>query len=152
MRILAALLLLGAASPPAPLALTDLRGERVEVALAPDEGALVLHFWATWCPSCVEELGVLDRAMERCAGAGVRMLTVNVGEDLDTVQRYAAEHGLRLGLLRDPGGAVWRAVTGVGLPANLVWTPAGRRVELGPRSAARWADELERLGCHAAEP
>lgn len=154
MRIPGALLplLLLAAAPGLPLALTDLHGERALVALAPDERALVLHFWATWCPSCVEELGVLERALARCAGRGVRVLAVNVGEDRETVERYAAEHGLGLDLLRDPRGDVWRAVSGVGLPANLVWTPAGRRVELGPRSAAQWAADLRGLGCQSPDP
>lgn len=152
MRFLAAALGLLAAASPAPLALVNLQGERVEVALAPEERALVVHFWATWCPSCVEELAVLDRAVQRCAGGSVRVLAVNVGEDADTVERYASEHGLGLALLRDPRGAVFRAVSGAGLPLNLVWTAQERRVELGPRDAARWARELRGLGCDANDP
>src|SRR5206468_246473 len=62
-----ALWLLGAA-PPAPLEVEGPGGE--SVALAPRDGrALVVHFWATWCPSCVEEVPELLRAAAGCAGA-----------------------------------------------------------------------------------
>src|SRR5262249_14683481 len=57
--------LLGAG--PAALEVEGPGGE--SVALAPREGrALVVHFWATWCPSCVDEVSGLARAAEGCAG------------------------------------------------------------------------------------
>ena len=135
------------AAPPAPLELETLEGE--PVALAPaSERALVVHFWATWCPSCVDELPALAEARAACAGA-VEIAVVDVGEDAEEIRRFLSERGVALDSLRDPDARVWRASVGArGLPANLVWTADGeRRSELGPRTPQKWRELLGGLGC-----
>ena len=146
--LLLAPLLLGADEGPLPFVGED--GERVELALEPGESAVIAHFWATWCHTCVEELPALAAEAAACeaAGAPVRVVTVNVGEDPETIEAYVREHGFSLPVLRDPDGKVWRAF-GRGLPVNVFWTPAGRRSEFGPRDAASWREELAGLGCRA---
>jgi cytochrome c biogenesis protein CcmG/thiol:disulfide interchange protein DsbE len=42
---------------------------------------LVLNFWATWCPPCVEETPSLSRFAEEYAGKGVVVLGVSVDKD-----------------------------------------------------------------------
>jgi thiol-disulfide isomerase/thioredoxin len=144
----AAACLLGAA-PPAPLELVTLAGERVS--LAPSDGrALVVHFWATWCPSCANELPELVRASAACAAA-VEIAIVDVGDGPDDVRAFLVEHGITAAPLLDPDGKAWRAaVGGGGLPANLVWSATERRSELGPRTPERWRELLAQLGCTAA--
>ena len=148
--LLAALAL--GASAAEPLRFAHLDGESVELALAEEDRALLVHFWATWCPSCVEELAHLDRAAASCRERGVTVVAVNVGEEAEVVRRYWTEHGLGLEALRDPKGRIWRRVSGIGLPANLVWTGAGRRTDVGPRDMAGWEEELAALGCAAPAP
>lgn len=46
---------------------------------------IVINFWATWCPPCRREMGSLERLYQETKEQGVEVLTVNVGEDLDTV-------------------------------------------------------------------
>jgi thiol-disulfide isomerase/thioredoxin len=140
-----ALLLLGA-GPPAPLEVEGPGGDRV--ALAPRENrALLVHFWATWCPNCVEEVPELLRAAAGCAGA-VDVALVDVGEEWDDVRRFAAEHAIAAPMLRDPDGEVWRErAGGWGLPANLLWTGDTQRSEVGSKSPAQWRETLARLGC-----
>jgi thiol-disulfide isomerase/thioredoxin len=138
----------GAEPPEGALRVETLAGEAVVLALAPEERALLVHFFATWCPECVEELPALARALGPCAAAGVRVAVVNVGEDRDEIERFLAERGLRLPVLRDPRGRAWREVSGAGLPMNLVWTRDGRRVRPGPE--ADWPASLEALGCPSA--
>ena len=140
-------ILLVAATPHAPLSLTSLDGAPIEVDLAPGERALVLHFWATWCPECIEELPVLDRIGARCAGSGARLLFVNVGEPPEDARRFAAEHAIRGAIVRDPKGTIWRRYTAAALPANLTWTAEGLHAEAGPRDEAAWARTLAALGC-----
>jgi thiol-disulfide isomerase/thioredoxin len=125
--------LLVGAGHPAPLEVETLAGE--PVALAPREGrALVVHFFATWCPSCAEELPELARASAACADT-LEVALVDVDEDPDAVRRFLAAHGVALPALRDPGGRAWRAsVGGRGLPANLIWTEGQRRSDVGPRA------------------
>jgi len=141
--LVALLVLLTGSAAPRPLALVDLAGAPVELALAPGERALVVHFWATWCPDCVRELPELERAAARCVGRGVRFVAVNVGETPAEIERYRREHAVALPVLRDPKGDAWRSVARA-LPANLVWTPEERRVEIGPHDEEGW---VRALGC-----
>jgi thiol-disulfide isomerase/thioredoxin len=145
-RVAVAILLLGAAGEPA-LDFETLPGERVRVALEERETALVVHFWATWCPECTDELPALDRAAARCSRGPVRVVAVNVGDAPDAVATFLRERPLRLPVLRDREGDVWREVAGRGLPANLVVTREGRRVELGTRDEPGWTARLGELGC-----
>jgi len=146
----AALGLIGAAAAD-PLAFTSMSGAPVTLALEEEERALIVHFWATWCPTCIAELGELDAAARRCRSRPVRVVTVNVGEDSDQISDYTAKIGLRLPVLRDPKGEVWRELSGVGLPINLIWTRDARSVEVGPRDTDQWIETFRTLGCDAGE-
>jgi thiol-disulfide isomerase/thioredoxin len=57
--------------------IVDLEGLRGKV--------VVVNFWATWCPPCRREMPSLERLNQAVGGGRVAILTVNVGEDLDTV-------------------------------------------------------------------
>jgi thiol-disulfide isomerase/thioredoxin len=132
----------------APLEVTRADGSRAELSLPPGDAALIVHFWASWCPECVRELPGLERAAERCSGV-LTVAAVNVGESEDDAEEFRARHGLRLPLLRDPDGALWRRFAR-GLPANLIWTRAGgREVLTGPQSPSQWEQRLSALGCDA---
>jgi thiol-disulfide isomerase/thioredoxin len=146
------LLLAAATAAEKPLSFLDLRGGVVEVAPADAGGAVVLHFWASWCPSCLEELPPLERAAGACRGAPVRVWAVNTGEGAEEVAAFVAKHGIGLPVLRDPKGRVWRELSGQGLPLNVVWRGDIRRVEVGPRSEDAWRAELAALGCGAEPP
>lgn len=140
--LLAALpLLLAASAPPRPLALVDLGGAPVALAPAPGERALVVHFWATWCPECVRELPTFGRAAARCPG--VRFVTVNVGETPTEIERYRSAHPIDLPVLRDPKGDAWRSVARA-LPANLVWSAQERHTVVGTQDEEDW---VRALGC-----
>ncbi|RIK90406.1 MAG: hypothetical protein DCC71_25545 [Proteobacteria bacterium] len=151
-RILASLVLALLALAPAAraadgaLALTELDGRAVALAPAPG-GSLVVHFWATWCPSCKAELADLDRAARACEGTPVEVVTVDVGEDADTVRRWLADRPLRARLLLDPGGRAWRRSGGREMPANLIWTSERQSWAFGPSSEAAWRERLAALGC-----
>jgi thiol-disulfide isomerase/thioredoxin len=134
----------------APLEVQDAGGARIELALAPGSAALIVHFWASWCPECAEELPLLERVAERCAEQ-VRVAAVNVGESQEDAEAFRARHALRLPLLRDPDGRLFRRFAR-GLPANLIWTREGRRVVTGPSGRAEWEAQLASLGCTTARP
>jgi len=73
--------------------------------LASHRGKLVLlNFWATWCPPCVDEMPSLERLHRTLAGEGLRVVSVSTDEDEPALRRFAAEHRLTLEVLRDPGG------------------------------------------------
>jgi thiol-disulfide isomerase/thioredoxin len=134
------------------LRFVDLSGEEVMLRAAPGE-TLFVHFWATWCHSCVEELPALQKVALECADGPARVVTVNAGDSAEEVERFIEEHGVELTALLDPKGRVWRDLSGEGLPVNLVLGPEVEpRVELGPRSELIWCGELARTGCSLAAP
>jgi thiol-disulfide isomerase/thioredoxin len=139
-------LTLGAGSE-TPLRLTDLDGRPVALGPPAPGEAIVVHFWATWCPSCKEELGVLARAARACADDPVRVVAVDVDEDAETVRRFLGDRPPEIPLLLDPTGHAWRRAAGRMLPVNLTWTSDDRVVSFGTRDVHDWAKSLSELGC-----
>lgn len=73
-------------------------------AIVPGRGAVLVVFWATWCPPCVEELPAL-RALARDPPA--RLAVVTFGEDEDEASARAFFGGApppELGYVHDRGG------------------------------------------------
>ena len=68
------------------LVLADIRG--VEHSLEQYRGkVVVVNFWATWCPPCVEELPSLENAWQRYRQQGLVVLSVS-GEESDVVTSF----------------------------------------------------------------
>jgi thiol-disulfide isomerase/thioredoxin len=132
-----------------PLALVDLAGRPVALAPAPG-AALVVHFWATWCPSCQQELGDLARAAAACREGAVEVVAVDVGEAPSAVAEFLAKRPLALRVLIDPKGRAWRAGGGREVPANLIWTAERQSWTLGPSSESQWRERLAAVGCTAS--
>ncbi|HEV2617248.1 MAG TPA: TlpA disulfide reductase family protein, partial [Candidatus Acidoferrales bacterium] len=76
-----------------PMRLSDLRGKVV-----------VLNFWATWCPPCVEEMPSLVQMQKKFQGKDVTVLAVSVDDDPDAYHKFLKDHAVDLLTVRDPGG------------------------------------------------
>jgi cytochrome c biogenesis protein CcmG/thiol:disulfide interchange protein DsbE len=62
---------------------------------------VVLNFWATWCPPCVEEMPSLSQLQQRMKDKGVTVLAVSVDVSTDKYQSFISEHNLHLLTVRD---------------------------------------------------
>jgi thiol-disulfide isomerase/thioredoxin len=147
------------ASPPPPPpaaaaadpALASVRIERLDTLEAvgqlphPTEKPRLLHFWALWCPSCMEELPQLVTVARQAEASGAEVVMVDADgfEREADVKAHLANLGalgvgrhvlLDLGL--DPERVTelfegkWRG----DLPATFVYLPSGRRAfsAIGP--------------------
>ena len=69
---------------------------------------VVLNFWATWCPPCVEEMPSLQRLQDLLGEDGLKVVAVSVDERYSDIPPFVAEHGLRFLVLHDLGKRVSR--------------------------------------------
>jgi cytochrome c biogenesis protein CcmG, thiol:disulfide interchange protein DsbE len=74
-----------------PVHLSDLRGKVV-----------VLNFWGTWCPPCVEETPALNKLQKYLAPRNGVVLGVAADEDPDAYQKFLRDHGVIFETYRDP--------------------------------------------------
>jgi cytochrome c biogenesis protein CcmG, thiol:disulfide interchange protein DsbE len=63
---------------------------------------VVLNFWATWCPPCVEELPTLVQLQEQLKDKGVTVIGVSVDADADDYHRFLKDHKIDFLTVRDP--------------------------------------------------
>jgi thiol-disulfide isomerase/thioredoxin len=105
--------------PAPPLALPGLDGNPVDLAAHRGEVVLV-NFWATWCPPCVEEIPSLDRLYRRLRDRGFKVLAVDVGEDPATVHRFLQDRAVTFPVLLDLDGAAFKTWRAYAFPTSLL--------------------------------
>ncbi len=64
---------------------------------------VVLNFWATWCPPCVEEMPSLVQMQRRMKAKGVTVVAVSIDVDENAYRQFLKQHGVDLLTVRDPG-------------------------------------------------
>ncbi len=63
---------------------------------------MVLNFWATWCPPCIEEMPSLVQMQQRMKSKGITVLAVSVDVDDASYRRFLRDHNVDLLSVRDP--------------------------------------------------
>ena len=63
---------------------------------------VVLNFWATWCPPCVEELPSLLQMQQKMKSKGVEVVAISVDADQSAYKDFLKEHNVDLLTVRDP--------------------------------------------------
>jgi peroxiredoxin len=78
------------------------------VSLSSFKGKVVIvHFWATWCPPCVDEIPTLDRLFRAMAGRDLEILAVSVDEGgAEAVGGFMQRNRLSLPVLLNPDRSV----------------------------------------------
>lgn len=74
-----------------PAQLSDLRGKVV-----------LLNFWATWCPPCVDEAPSLIKVQKLIVPLGGTVLGVSVDEDQQAYEQFLKAYGIDFPTYRDP--------------------------------------------------
>lgn len=62
---------------------------------------VVLNFWATWCPPCVEEMPSLVEMQRRMKAKGITVLAVSVDVDESAYHQFVKDHNVNLLTVRD---------------------------------------------------
>ncbi len=133
--LLAGLLLAGCGQPPAEesrrvvaMALTDLQG--VEHSLADYRGKwVIVNYWATWCPPCLEELPELERFHNRHKERAAVVWGVN-REDIsrEDLQAFVEAQRISYPLFQIPADAPSPLGPVRGIPTTYLVSPEGEVV------------------------
>lgn len=119
-------------APPA-LQAQDLKGEART--LADYRGKVVLlNFWASWCPPCLEEMPSMERLRLKMTGRPLEIVALDSAETLAEVNAYLSRMKLGFPILLDPDGSNTRRWKVFGLPTTFLLDGAGqlRYVLTGP--------------------
>lgn len=104
--------------------------------------AIIIDFWAGWCPFCIEEMPELQKAHQEYSNdlviIGVhRTDTENVENGL----KFARERGVTYLLVSDSDGSLYRAAGSFGMPVAVFIDKEGVVTEI--KSGAKTAEEIK---------
>jgi thiol-disulfide isomerase/thioredoxin len=113
----------------------------------------VVNLWATWCPPCVREMPVLQRAQTE--HPEINFVFLNQGESPEKVQLFLARYNLNLrNVLLDRKGQAGAQFNQAALPTTLFFDGSGRLVDqrVGELSQATMAQRLGALVVGSSQP
>ena len=85
---------------PAPLNLKKVQLLNQQIYTLPKEEPILVHIWATWCPTCKLEAGNIERISKHYQ---VLSIVVKSGNDKE-ITEYMQEHNLHFKVINDTNG------------------------------------------------
>jgi peroxiredoxin len=124
--------------------LQSLTGEPIDLTQV-QAGAVLVHFFATWCEACRLEFAALRQLHDHLAGESVMIIGVDAGETDTRVRRFFAQEPAPFSILLDRDKTVSKAWKVSVLPTTVLLDG-----DLAPRLVAEgdldWAQpEIEQL-------
>jgi cytochrome c biogenesis protein CcmG, thiol:disulfide interchange protein DsbE len=86
---------------------------------------VLLNFWATWCPPCVDEVPSLEDLARKLDGTDLRMLAVSVDDDWGAIRRFFPK-GSAIGVLLDTSHDIPKKFGTEKFPESFLIDAAGR--------------------------
>lgn len=115
--------------PAADFSLPALAGQNLRLQAYQGQDVL-LHFWASWCKPCVKEMPQIEAAHRALKAKGLAVIAVNVGEERETVARFADAHGFTFPIALDKNWDVASRYRIIGLPVSVFIGRDGRVREI----------------------
>lgn len=130
--------------------LKDFAGKDISLSEFYGKKAVVLDFWAAWCPFCVEEMPVLEKAQQvyedNLVMIGVHR--TDSGEGIETGKKFADERGVTYLLVQGTEDIYDASTKGVkGMPVAVFIDKAGivHDVKIGPKTAQEIEQKITSL-------
>lgn len=97
---------------------------------------VMINFWATWCPPCLEEMPVMERLYRQHREAGFVMVAVSVDSEPRAVPPFLADRRFTFSVGLDPKMELANRYGVRGLPSSFIVDRAGNlhAVAFGPRA------------------
>ena len=100
---------------------------------------LVLNFWATWCPPCVEEMPSLNEFASQMKSEGVVVLGVSIDKNEKAYKTFVQRAGLSFETALDKEANIATDYGTFKWPETYIIDPSGKVVDkmIGPKT---WTD------------
>lgn len=97
---------------------------------------VMVNFWATWCPPCLEEMPAMERLYRRHKDAGFTLVAISVDADPKKVTPFVSKHKLTMPIGVDPKMDLANTYGVRALPSSFVVGRDGNLAALaiGPRA------------------
>jgi peroxiredoxin len=106
--------------------LQDVKGNSVSLdAQLKAHKALLVNFWATWCPPCREEIPDLIKLYAKNKDRGLEILGVDVGESPTKVSNFIEKAGINYPVVLDRDMSVSETYRVVGIPTTYLMNSEG---------------------------
>jgi cytochrome c-type biogenesis protein CcmF len=108
---------------------------------------VVVNFWASWCPPCVDEMPALQAIWEKYQDQGVQFIGVAYQEQEDTVLAALQEFGTTYTVGLDVGESIAEMYGITGVPETFILNTKGEVsfMHLGPVTFDLLSTELDML-------
>ena len=110
---------------PSSVTLSDLRGKSFTIPSDFAGKAALIHFWASWCPTCRGEMKALESIYSRYGEKGVIPCSIGIGEKKGTALSYLKSMTITYPVLLDPGSTTRRSFGIAGIPTYFVLDRGG---------------------------
>jgi thiol-disulfide isomerase/thioredoxin len=115
--------------------------------LAGNNKAILIDVWATWCPFCMEAMPNLPGKAKRMALQGVAFVSLNTGDQKDTIEKVKKGANLDFPMVMEPEELPYSKLLGlVPLPRMVLVTPEGRLLFNGHPDDPKLQRVLKKLG------
>lgn len=88
--------------------------------------AVLLNFWATWCPPCQEEIPGLIKLQAQHQASSFTVLGISVGESQKKVSSFVKKNGINYPILLDKEESVAESYGVVGIPTSYLLSSDGK--------------------------
>jgi cytochrome c biogenesis protein CcmG, thiol:disulfide interchange protein DsbE len=106
------------------------------------EKVLILHFWASWCPTCRGEMAALEAVFRKYKDKGVIPCSIGIGEKKESALSYMKNMTISYPVLLDPDSLTRRLFGISGIPTYYLLDRRAviRRKILGQAGKSGWDD------------
>ncbi len=111
----------GELAPGQLFSLKDLNGSDVHIQnLLTEKKAVLLNFWATWCPPCREEIPALIKLQEKYKDKSFTILGVDIGESRTKASAFVEKAGINYPVVLDSDSNIAEQYGVLGIPTSIL--------------------------------